>query len=83
MVNGALHSSGGAAPRFPADRIVHHNPGTPQSHYEVPGLDEEIERFRQDPDAPPPLLAGDGMPWVAISEIPTTLVVREPEGTPA
>jgi predicted dehydrogenase len=83
MVNGALLSSGGAAPRFPADRIVHHNPGTPQSHYEVPGLDDEIERFRQDPDAPPPLLAGDGIPWVAISEIPTTLVVREPEGTPA
>ncbi len=77
MVNGVCQSSGGAASFFPAERIEHHNAGTPQSHYRVTGLDDDIAAFRADPAVVPASLpAADSAAWLAVSRLSPHLECR-------
>ena len=66
MVNGACQSSGGSSAFEQTECVA---PNTPESYYQVPGLDAEFEAFRADADAVPSLVEASARPWLQPSEL--------------
>jgi len=69
VVNGACQSGKGAS-SFPSALVEPMLAGTPQRHFVVAGLDEQIAAFCQDPNAIPPLLrTDDDLPWINVAAL--------------
>ena len=68
IVNGACQSGKGAS-SFPSALVEPFHEGTPKRHYRVARLNEQIAAFCQDPDAVPPLLRADDLPWINVADL--------------